>query len=278
MDDHHRNANRSAWDELAPIHAKSEFYDIEGFLDGTSALRGFELAEMGEVAGRSLVHLQCHIGLDTLSWARRGADVVGLDFSRPAIEVARHVARRAGLDARFEVADVYDAVRALDRRFDLVYTGIGALCWLDDLPGWAKVVHDLLEPGGRLYLVEIHPFTDVFAKDELRVEHHYFDRGVPFRDETPGTYADRNAITRHNLTYEWTHTIDSVLSSLLNAGLKLESFAEHDFTVFKQFSDLEFDPTDRTFRFPPDHARLPLMYSLRAEKLDAAPTVGIADQ
>lgn len=270
MDDHHHAANRSAWDELAPIHATSAFYDVDGFLGGASALRPFEFEEMGDVAGRSLVHLQCHIGLDTLSWARCGADVVGLDFSRPAIEVARDIAGRSGIDARFEVGDVYDAGSILGRRFDIVYTGIGALCWLDDLPKWAKVVHDLLEPGGHLYLVEIHPFTDVFAKDELRVEHHYFDHGVAFRDETPGTYADPNATTKHNLTYEWTHPIGSVLSSLMNAGLTLESFTEHDFTVFQQFDALEFDPSDRTFRFPPDHARLPLMYSLRAEKSDAA--------
>ena len=269
MEDHHLAANRSAWDELAPIHAKSAFYDVEGFLGGTTALRPFELEEMGEVAGRSLVHLQCHIGLDTLSWARCGAEVVGLDFSRPAIEAARDIACRSGIDARFEVGDVYDAAQTLGRRFDIVYTGVGALCWLDDLPRWAKVVRDLLEPGGRLYLVEIHPFTDVFAKDRLRVAHHYFDHGVPFRDETPGTYADPHAITHHNLTYEWTHTIDSVLSSLLDAGLHLQSFSEHDFTVFRQFDDLVFDPTDRTFRFPGDHPRLPLMYSLRADAPEA---------
>lgn len=269
MEDHHRDANRAAWNERAPIHAASDFYDIPGFLAGACTLRDFEPGEMGEVAGCDLVHLQCHIGPDTLSWARRGARVVGLDFSPPAIEVARSIAAKAGIEATFEVGDVLEASTILDRRFDIVYTGIGALCWIDDLRRWAGQIGELLVPGGRLYLVEIHPITDVFDKDGLTVEHHYFDHGVPSRDETPGTYADEGADTRNNLTYQWTHTLDAVLSSLLDAGLTIESFSEHDGTVFRQFGNLESDPTDRTFRFPPGHPRLPLMYSLRAVKSES---------
>ena len=125
-------------------------------------------------------------------------------------------------------------------------------------------------PGGRLYLVEIHPITDIFDKDGLTVEHHYFDHGAPSRDETPGTYADERADPRNNLTCQWTHTLDAVLSSLLGAGLTIESFSEHDGTVFRQFGNLESDPTDRTFRFPPGHPRLPLMYSLRVVKRNRA--------
>ena len=151
------------------------------------------------MAGCDLVHLQCHIGPDTLSWARRGAGVVGLDFSPPAIE------------ATFEVGDVLEASTILDRRFDIVYTGIGALCWIDDLHRWARQIGELLVPGGRLYLVEIHPITDIFDKDGLTVEHHYFDHGAPSRDETPGTYADERADPRNNLTCQWTHTLDAVL-------------------------------------------------------------------
>ena len=201
---------------------------------------------MGEV-------YQC-IGLDTLSWARCGAEVVGLDFGRPTMG-PRH---RVGYRREFEVRDC----------------STWAAGSTSSTPGSAPMLARRPSRDGQVvhvfvYLVEIHPFTDVFAKDRLQVAHHYFDRGVPFRDETPGTYADPNAITHHNLTYEWTHTIDSVLSSLLDAGLHLQSFSEHDFTVFRQFDDLVFDPTDRTFRFPGDHPRLPLMYSLRADAPDA---------
>jgi SAM-dependent methyltransferase len=157
-----RALNRANWDDRVPVHLASSFYDVAGFRDGASTLRPFELAEVGSVAGRSLVHLQCHIGLDTLSWARRGALVSGLDFSAPAISAASSLAVSLGLPAEFVVADVYDAVAAFGgQRFDIVYTGIGALVWLPDVPRWARVVAGLLAPGGFVYLAEAHPFAQI---------------------------------------------------------------------------------------------------------------------
>jgi SAM-dependent methyltransferase len=157
-----RALNRANWDSRVPVHLASSFYDVAGFRGGASTLRPFELAEVGSVAGRSLVHLQCHIGLDTLSWARRGALVSGLDFSAPAISAASSLAVSLGLPAEFVVADVYDAVAAFGgQRFDVVYTGIGALVWLPDVPRWARVVAGLLAPGGFVYLAEAHPFAQI---------------------------------------------------------------------------------------------------------------------
>jgi SAM-dependent methyltransferase len=157
--------NRLWWDERATSHAESAFYDLAGFRAGRNDLRPFELDELGvDPAGLDLVHLQCHLGTDTLSWAQHGARVVGLDFSTPAIEWARALAEDCRLEAEFVVGDVFDAVKLLGRRtFDVVYTGIGALSWLPDLDRWAKVVASLLRSGGVLYLVEIHPLLWSFS-------------------------------------------------------------------------------------------------------------------
>jgi SAM-dependent methyltransferase len=254
--------NRAWWDERVPLHVASDFYDVEGFKSGASTLREFELDEVGEVSGRSLLHLQCHFGLDTLSWARRGARVTGLDFSEPAIEAARTLAQDTGLDAEFVVASLYDAPAALgDRRFDVVYTGLGALNWLPDIRKWAGVVARLVVPGGFLYLSEFHPFTWVFGDDDLTVEHDYFQR-EPFEFDDPGTYADLAAATASNRTEEWQHTLGDVVTAVIDAGLRVELLREHDFTLFPRWPFLE--QRGGTFLQPEGRPRLPLIFSLRA--------------
>jgi SAM-dependent methyltransferase len=254
--------NRSWWDERVPLHVASDFYDVEGFKAGASTLRPFELEEVGDVTGRSLVHLQCHFGLDTLSWARRGAGVTGLDFSAPAIEAARTLAAEAELDAEFVVADTYDAPAALEgRRFDVVYTGLGALNWLPDIRRWAATVAQLVAPGGFLYLSEFHPVADVFADEDLTIEHDYF-QSEPFNFDDPGTYADFTARTEHNRTEEWQHPLGNVVSAVIEAGLTIELLHEHDYTLFARWPFLE--PDGDSYRMPAGRPRLPLMYSLRA--------------
>jgi SAM-dependent methyltransferase len=254
--------NRAWWDERVPLHVASDFYDVEGFKAGANTLRPFELEEVGDVSGRSLVHLQCHFGLDTLSWARLGARVTGLDFSSPAVEAARAVAADTGLDAEFVAASVYDAPAALDgRRFDLVYTGLGALNWLPDLRGWAEVVARLVAPGGLLYLSEFHPIADVFGDDDLTITHDYFQTD-PLLFDDPGTYADLEAHTDHNRTEEWVHPLGDVVSAVIDAGLAVELLHEHDHTLFPRWPFLEKDGD--SYRFPAGRPRLPLMYSLRA--------------
>lgn len=257
--------NRALWDERVPIHVEGEFYDVDGFLGGRTALRDFVLAEMGDVEGATLVHPQCHFGLDTLSWARRGARVTGLDFSAPAIEAARDLARRAGIEAEFVRGNVYDAPELLGgRRFDVVYTGLGAIVWLDDIERWARAMVALLAPEGRFYLAEFHPLADVFAAESLAFEVSYFERS-PWVEEQPGTYADLEAETEHNRSVTWTHGLGEVVSALAAEGLALEFMHEHDYTLFPRWPFLERS-SDGAYRMPEGMPTLPLMYSLLATR------------
>jgi SAM-dependent methyltransferase len=264
-----RETNRANWDERVPIHVASEFYDVASFKAGQERLRPFEISEVGDVTGKDLVHLQCHFGIDTLSWARRGARVAGLDFSGPAIREARRLAAELGLDATFVCSDVYEAPRALDgRRFDIVYTGLGALNWLPDIRSWAGIVATLLRPGGFLYLAEFHPFSWVFGDENLTAVHDYFHGEEPQVWDEPGTYADPDAETVHNRTYEWNHPLGEVLSAVIGAGLVLESLREHDYTLFSRWPFLEKHGSG-TYRLPEGMPTLPLMYSLRARRQGA---------
>lgn len=257
--------NRRWWDERVPLHVGSDLYDVEEFKAGRDSLRPFELEELRDVTGKSLVHLQCHFGLDTISWARRGARVTGLDFSEPAVEAARQLAAETGVDADFVAADVYDASQALHgRTYDIVYTGLGALNWLPDLRRWAEVVAALTEPGDVLYLVEFHPLTWIYADDDLTIEHDYFNT-EPFTFEETGSYAAPEAATTNNETVEWQHTLASILTAVLDAGFAIELFREHDYTAFPRWPLLQ-ERAANEFVFPAGTPRLPLMFSLRARR------------
>jgi SAM-dependent methyltransferase len=264
--------NRAWWDERVPFHLASDFYDVDAFRAGASTLRPFEVDEVGSVEGKRLAHLQCHFGLDSLSWARAGASVVGLDFSAPAVDAANALATDLALDARFVGSDVYDAATALGgERFDVVYTGLGALNWLPDLPRWAECVASLLDVGGFLYVSEFHPITFAFADEEMKIELDYFHNpeGIAF-DGEEGTYADLEAKTTHNVTREWAYSLADVIQAILGAGLRLELFHEHDYTLFPRFPHLVADPdalgAGQLYRQPAGEPRMPLMYSLRARR------------
>ncbi|MGW9041059.1 class I SAM-dependent methyltransferase [Streptomyces lydicus] len=265
-----REANRARWDERVALHTASDFYDQDRFRRVRDVLRAFETAEVGDVTGRSLLHLQCHFGQDTLSWAHRGAArVVGLDFSEPAVETARELAAEFGYGpdrAAFVAADVYDAAEAVpDAAYDIVYTGIGALNWLPDLERWADTAASLVAPGGFLYLAEFHPLCDALDDETgARVVHDYFSREA-WVDEVPGSYTDFDAPTDNNRSVEWQHPIGEVVSALAGAGLHLEFLHEHDMTMFQRFGALRRSE-DGFYRFPADRPRVPLMYSLRARR------------
>lgn len=261
--------NRAMWDERVPIHAASAAYDQDGFRQGRDEIRGFEAAEVGDVTGKRLLHLQCHMGQDTLSWARRGAaKVVGLDFSEPAIEVARGLAAEVGLAdrAEFVVSDVYEAAAAVpDEDYDIVYTGIGALDWLPDMQRWAAIAASLVAPGGFLYLAEFHPITHVLDWDSgTRIETDYFDQNPLVNDE-PGSYVDPGAETFQNLSFERMHTLGEIVSSLAATGLRIEFLHEHDVTLFQRYAKLE-QGEDGYFRAPKGQPRVPLMFSLKASR------------
>lgn len=269
--------NRAWWDERVGSHADSEMYDLAGFVSGErpDRLRPFEADELGvDPTGLELLHLQCHLGTDTLSWARRGARVTGLDFSAPAVEQARALADACGIDAEFVHADVYDAPEALaGRTFDVVYTGVGALSWLPDIGRWARTAAALVKPGGVLYVVEIHPFMWVFDDDadEPVVVWPYF--GPVSTDTATGSYTDRSLPTTNNTTCERNWGFGAVITAVLAAGLQVELVAEHDVGIECYWPFMEQVPgRPDLWRLPDDRSSLPLSWSLRARRAPAPST------
>lgn len=258
--------NRELWDEMAALHGSTELYDLPGLVEGRDDLRPWEDEELGPVAGLDLVHLQCHIGTDTVGWARRGAHVVGLDLSPGAIQVARGLSTSCGLDIEWVESDVYRAPAALPgRSFDVVYTGIGALGWLPDLDRWAEVVHALLRPGGVLYLLELHPMWVALIEDGRTICQHAVN--APFQrwdEEGRTSYADPERPLVHISSFERLHSISDVLSATLSAGLVIELF--HEFDVTPAPTPWLERHDDRLFHFPPHVPRFPLTYSLRARR------------
>jgi SAM-dependent methyltransferase len=260
-----RGLNRANWDDRVPVHLASKFYDLDAFAAGASSLRAFESAEAGDLAGKRIVHLQCHIGLDTLSWARNGALVTGLDFSGPAIAAARSLAADLALDASFVTADVYDAATALSgRQFDMVYTGTGALVWLPDIPRWAGIVATLLQPGGFLYLVEGHPFAQILDDGQgSTIVRDYFD-DQPQVEDYPYTYTDGPALT-NTRSIQFQHQLGQIVTALADAGLRIDFLHEHDFDAFQRFESLQRQDGGE-YRFPAGHPRVPMTFSLRATR------------
>ncbi len=284
--DHVLRANREHWDEWTRVHARSDFYDVEGFRAGATSLWPLELEELGPHVGEgtTLLHLQCHFGLDTLSWARRGAIVTGIDFSTEAVALARRLADEVGLAgrARFIAADVYEVDAHLgEALFDVVFVSWGAIEWLPDLSRWAALVARRLRPGGVFYMAEIHPVA--YALDETA------DRGVrlagrylpapdrPEASEDDGSYADQDAHVEARLCYGWAHGMGEVLTSLAAAGLRLEYLHEFPFSVSPFWPWMERD--ERRWWWLPDgrggrRADLPFSYSVLARKPDARQAIG----
>lgn len=265
MEDYLRR-NRDLWDELTPIHARSEFYDVDGFKSGRSTLKSIELEELGDVSGKTFLHLQCHFGLDTLSWARLGARVTGVDFSGRAIDLARSLGRELGIPARFVESNVYDLPAVLDDRFDIVFTSYGVLAWLPDLARWAEVVVRFLQPGGTFYMVEIHRLLQVFDdsadRPELKVTHSYFPGPEPLEFERTGSYAD-SSVLLENPSYEWPHSLGEVVSALTSAGLRIDFL--HEFPVCCHKA-LPFMTQDYAGWWRLEGDRIPLTFSVKATK------------
>lgn len=263
--------NRDHWEEAAAHHPTTDYYDVEAFLDGESSLNPLEREEVGDVTGKRLLHLQCHFGLDTLSWAREGATVTGVDFAAEGIEFARDLADEIDLDdrARFVRANVYDLPDVLDDRYDVVFTSYGVLGWLPDVEAWADVVARSLEPGGTFYLAEIHPFTSMlpwdFDGETATFPFHYFTPDEPLTFEDGATYADDEADLDHGTTHNWTHGLGEILTALLESGLDLEFVREHRFTTWEQFPDAMYRDGEGYWRLEGD-ADLPLLFSVRARK------------
>ncbi len=268
--DAYLESNLAHWNELTPIHAKSAFYDVEGFKAGKSSLTSIELEELGEVSGKSLLHLQCHFGLDTISWARLGAQVTGVDFSDKAIALARSLSEELGKEAEFVLSNVYDLPGVLDQRFDIVFTSYGVLGWLPDLRRWAQVISHFLRPGGTFYIAELHPFATVFYSEadatDLRVHYPYFHTPKPMRFEPDGSgsYADRSAPV-HTGSFEWHHSMGEILTSLISAGLNIQFLHEFPYCIEPLLPLME-QGEDGWWRLKEQRESLPLMFSIKATK------------
>jgi SAM-dependent methyltransferase len=266
--DEYLETNRKMWDELTPIHAESEFYDLDGFKRGRCSLQQIEIEEVGDVTGKSMLHLQCHFGMDTLSWARRGATVTGIDFSGKAIELARSLADELGISARFICCNLYDLRSHLSGEYDIVFTSAGVLAWLPDLREWAGLIAHFLKQGGIFYLREFHPIAYMFNDDEAvtapEVQYPYFQTEMPLRFDDAGSYADRNAATR-NVNYEWPHSLSEIINSLIEAGLRLEFLHEFTFVGYQSHPFLT-QGSDGNWRYEKLPGGLPLAFSIRAVK------------
>ena len=264
--DEYRRANQNLWDEWTRIHASSQLYDLPGFKAGRNSLHTLEMAEVGDVQGKSLLHLQCHFGMDTLSWARRGARVTGIDFSLEAIDLGRSLAEELDLPARFIQSDLYDLPQNLNETFDVVFTSYGVLTWLNDIPRWAQIAASFVKPGGMFYIAEMHPTSMMYAdeSDKWVLEIGYFNDGVTAWP-VEGSYADRSAAVQTPTCYEWNYPLGTVVSSLIDAGLTVEFLHEFDFSHYPQFKFLVKEEDGR-YRPPAGMPRLPLLFSLRARK------------
>lgn len=266
MGEYLRN-NRDLWDEITPIHEKAAEYDVEGFKAGRCTLRSVELNEVGDVTGKSLLHLQCHFGLDTMSWARMGAKVTGVDFSEKAIELARSLSRETGIQAEFICSDIFALPDILSKKFDIVFTSYGVLCWLPDLKRWAEIIAGYLKPGGFFYIAEGHPILHVFDNSEsatdFKVTESYFNEPEPIKWEAEGDYTDRSAVVV-NPSYEWTWGMGDILNALIGAGLRIDYL--HEFPV----SAYRWSPFTKKIETGVWHIegdRVPLTFSVKATKI-----------
>jgi SAM-dependent methyltransferase len=265
-------ANRRNWNVRAPIHASSSFYGI-GTRDATSWFAPFEWRDLGELGGREVVHLQCHIGAETMAFAQKGAHTTGLDFSDVSVREARRIAEIAGLAIEYVNAEVEGAVEALGpERFDIVYTGKGALCYLPDLAAWAQTIWRLLKPGGFLYLVEFHPLFNALGPtrspcgpDDLTIRHDYLGgRGAIERNSTY-TYTDGPPLAHDTVHYEWAHGLGEVVSAVAQAGLTIDSLTETDLLPWKRWP-LMVQTDNGWWAMPESQPRFPVIYGLKATK------------
>ncbi len=258
------SVNKQSWNNRTASHLKSEFYNVEGFLGGKSSLNSIELDLLGDVSGKSILHLQCHFGQDTISLARLGAKVTGVDLSDNAIEAARDLAEKCGFAANFICCDVYDLPDNLNEEFDIVFTSYGVIGWLPDLDKWAKIISRFLKPGGSLIFAEFHPVVWMFDNNFKEVEYSYF-KDKPIIEKESGTYADRNADLELT-TITWNHSIAEVLTCLFDNNIEVKSFQEFDYSPYNCFRNtIEFEPGK--FRIGHMKNYLPMVYAFKAVKI-----------
>ena len=257
------NTNRETWNKKVGVHAISDFYDLDGFKKGTSSLNSFELQALSEVSGKSLLHLQCHFGQDTLSWQRMGARCTGVDISDEGINLAKKLNKELKLEADFVCCNVLDTSNFISETFDIVFTSYGTIGWLPDLGPWAQMISERLKPGGIFYIVDFHPIAWMFdyTVSPPNLKYGYQQKDVIY-EEYEGTYADGNSkITSKE--YAWNHGLGELLTSLAEAGLHIEYLKEHEVTPYNIFPGLVED-SNGMYKLP--EGLYPLLYEIKAVK------------
>jgi ubiquinone/menaquinone biosynthesis C-methylase UbiE len=257
------DTNRNSWNSRVDAHLESKFYDLEGFLTGETSLKSIELELLGNISNKSLLHLQCHFGQDTLSLARMGARVTGVDLSDKAIYSAMELATKTQLQANFICCNVYDLPQHLDQQFDIVFTSYGTITWLPDLNAWAALIQKYLKPGGKFIFVEFHPVVWMFDDNFKTIGYDYFNSGPIIENET-GTYADRSAAIKPQSVC-WNHSMAEVVTALLDNGLSIKQFQEFDYSPYNCFlNTIEFEPGK--FRIEHLPHKIPMVYAIEAIK------------
>jgi len=250
--------NQKHWDTITPGHVKSEMYDVEGFKAGKTSLQEIELGLMEDVKGKDLLHLQCHFGQDTLSWARLGANVTGVDFSSEAIKTARQLSKEINVPANFVESNIYDLKDNLQGQYDVVFTSYGTIVWLADLHKWAEIIKHFLKPGGKFYFIDFHPTLDMFDWDTKEIAYDYFSDGKPIIEEVTGSYAAAGTKTTEAF---FVHSIHQTMMPLINQGLQLLDFQEYDYTTYNIFGKMRSVGENR-WSFYPKNIRFPHIYSM----------------
>ena len=261
--------NQRRWDEMASIHSKSRFYDVKGFKEGKTSLYGLEQRELGDVSEKSILHLMCHFGLDSMSLARKGAHVTGVDFSQGMVDMATKTNKELGLSAKFMQGNVYDVPRLIEEQFDIVYMTYGLLCWLPDLPKLFEVIASRLKPGGFLYMAEFHPYgmlMDVEDDKSYRVGGPYFVKDEPELIDNDRTYVDTEEKIQNTKSYEWQHTLMELLNGIFKSGLHMKYFNEHPFSSFQFHPDMELHEDKHWYFKHPEKFNMPFLFSLKAFK------------
>ena len=254
-------ANKNLWNKRTVIHKDSSFYDVDGFKAGKNVLTSIELKELGDVKGKKMLHLQCHFGLDSLNWAKLGADVTGIDLSDEAIKVARNLNDELGMNTKFICCNVYDLKNYVDDQFDIVFTSYGVIGWLPDLDQWAKIISYYLKPGGTFYMAEFHPVIWMFDDDFKEIKYCYENLGV-IETESQGTYTDRNADIKAK-EYGWNHSISEVLNALIRQGMKIEFFNEYMYSPYPCFHEVVSDNKGGWW-IKGMEGKIPMVYSVKA--------------
>jgi SAM-dependent methyltransferase len=261
--DQYFEANKSLWNQRTLVHKNSSFYNLTGFKAGENILTPIELHELGDVKGKKMLHLQCHFGMDSLNWARLGAEVTGVDLSDEAIKTAKKLNDELKLNAKFICCNVYDTSEHVKELFDIVFTSYGTIGWLPDLSPWANMIAEKLKPGGVFYMAEFHPVVWMFDEEFTHIKYYYDNREL-IVTENEGTYTDRHADIKGK-EYSWNHSISEVLNALIAAGLKLERMNEHMYSPYPCFRNTA-ETEKGKWHIKEMAGKIPMVYSVRAIK------------